>query len=355
MKFDDKKAVFVLSRGKVLEGNLQHIYQELIKQLEGAKIHFVYTENKMDLKLFSEASVISNARYLIIDDYYLPVYLIQPDRRLKVIQLWHAAGAFKKFGYSTLGTRFGPKDTYLQLIPVHSNYTHVYVSSKNVVPLYAEAFNMSESKIFPLGIPRVELFNNKVQIKKITKKIYEEYPNINDQNCINVLIAPTYRALGIQKESGYRIVDTIARFSKDLNKNVQILFKAHPYMPDNEIDILKKLTNVIIIGKYPLNEWMLVSDAFITDYSSSIFDFSLLKRPFAHFVPDLEEYKKNRGLYYDIEVISDGTLIMDEEELIRWINFREKNEFLDTSGMIHFNFENIENVSKKIVSHFINS
>lgn len=354
-KHNNKKAVFILSRGKELEGNLQYIYQELIKQLDGVKIHFVYTENRMDLKLFSEVAMISNAQYLILDDYYLPVYLIKPNKRLKIVQLWHAAGAFKKVGYSTIGTRFGPKNTYLKLIPIHSNYTHVYVSSKNVVPFYAEAFNMSESNIYPLGIPRIDLFKNKNQITQVISKLSKEYPMIKDRKYINILVAPTYRAEGTQKESDIDIVGILCNVMKNIRDDIRIFFKAHPYMPKKEIVKLESKANVTVISKYSINEWMLIADAFITDYSSSIFDFSLLERPFAHFVPDIDEYRKNRGFYQDIETISDGTIITEQESLVNWINARRKDEHLDTSRMVHFNFDNTKDVSKKIVTHFIYS
>src|SRR5699024_2565917 len=105
-------------------------------------------------------------------DYYLPVYLIKPERKMKVTQLWHAASANKKFGISTVGTKFGPKLSYLKLIPIHSNYTHVYVSSENVVQFYEDAFNMPLSKIFALGIPRIDMFSNEELTSKAKSALY---------------------------------------------------------------------------------------------------------------------------------------------------------------------------------------
>lgn len=349
----NKKAVFILSRSKQIEGNLHFIYEELLNQLDGVEIHLVYTENKMNLNLFKELFTICNARYLIVDDYYLPIYLIKPNKRLKVIQLWHAAGAFKKFGYSTIGTPFGPTENYLKLIPVHSNYTHVYVSSKNIIPFYAEAFNMSMNNIYPLGIPRIDLFSNEKLIKKIRNKLYTEYPILKDDCPINILIAPTYRADGVQKESDLNISSIINELIADIKKDVQIIFKAHPYMPIKELVSLEKHPNVVIAKKHAINEWMLVADAFITYYSSSVFDFALLEKPLAHFVPDIDDYTTNRGFYQNIEEISDGAILLDEEQLIHWINSREKNEHYNTSRMVRFNFDHTENVAKQIVSHFI--
>lgn len=351
-KNDEKKAVFVLSREMQLDGNLKYIHKELINQLEGAKIHFVIAENKMNLKLFQELWIIADARYLILDDYYLPVYLVKPDKGLKVIQLWHAAGAFKKFGHSTVGTKFGPKNNYLKWIPIHANYTHVYVSSKNAIPFYAEAFNMSISNIYSLGIPRIDLFNDENLIKTTTDKIYTHFPNLDEQQ-INILFAPTYRATGLYRESDMDIVDVIVTITKQIKDNIRIIFKAHPYMPKREIERLKTHSNVLVVEDFSINEWMLISDAFITDYSSSIFDFALLKRPLAHFVPDIGEYKKNRGLYKSIEEISDGTIILNLTDLLKWINARNKNENYDTTRMVAYNFDNTNHISKAIVSHLI--
>src|SRR5690625_2319193 len=175
-KKDNNKVVIALYRSNRLEGNLKYVYDELKKQMPESKIHLISSENKMNLRLFKEVIILANARYLIIDDYFLPVYLIVPSQDLKVIQLWHAAGALKKFGHSTVGTQFGPTESYLKLVPIHSNYTHVYVSSSKIIKFYAEAFNMSPNRIFPLGIRRIDLFNNEVKCNLIKEEILLNYP-----------------------------------------------------------------------------------------------------------------------------------------------------------------------------------
>src|SRR5699024_5056873 len=155
--------------------------------------------------------------YLILDDYYLPVYLIKPDRKMKVIQLWHAGGAFKKFGLSTVGTKFGPKVSYLKLIPIDSNYTQAYVSSDKRRPFYADAFNMPVSKIFALVIPRIDMFSNEELTSKAKSALYTKYPELNDDNNINILIAPTYRAAGVQEESNFSMAKMLMEVVPFLN------------------------------------------------------------------------------------------------------------------------------------------
>lgn len=352
-KINHNKAVFVLSREKNLQGNLYFIYQELQNQLPTAEIHFVYAENKMNLKLFKELNAISNARYLIIDDYYLPIYLIKPNDKMKVIQLWHAAGAFKKFGHSTVGTRFGPNESYLKLVPIHANYTHVYVSSEQVVPFYVEAFNVPADNVYPLGMPRTDLFGNKKMVETVKQEIYERYPRLCSTSMVTILIAPTYRATKGQEESAFNMIEVIFENINLIKNNIQLIIVPHPYMKEKDVSYLCGFQNVIIAEYYPLNEWMLIADAFLTDYSSAVFDFSLLYKPLAHFVPDLIQYEQNRGLYQNIEELSDGSILSTEDSLVEWLNSRKKDEEFDTNRMIAYNFINTKNVSREIVNHFL--
>ncbi|SHH63166.1 CDP-glycerol glycerophosphotransferase family protein [Virgibacillus chiguensis] len=352
-KHNRNKIIISLYRSNKLEGNLKYVYEEILKQMPYAEIHLVRGQNKMNLRLFTEIFKLSNARYVILDDYYLPIYLLKPKSNLKVIQLWHAAGAFKKFGYSTVGTKFGPNKDYLNLIPVHSNYTHVYVSTEKVVNYYAEAFNMSKSRIFPVGIPRIDLFNRGKECDFIIRKIHERYPQLSNNDTVNILVAPTYRAYGNHGETKYNIVKTLIQILPSINKRVRIIFKAHPYTNEEDIKSIQKDVKILLAEEFTINEWMLISDAFVTDFSSAVFEFSLLYRPIAHMIPDLNEYEANRGLYQNIHDVSDGVILHDNKELLFWINSREKNEYVDTSRMIKQNFDNTYNITEKIVSHFI--
>ena len=349
---DENKVVLVVSRSQAIEGNLKYIRDELTIQRPTAKIHLISSVNKMNLKLFKELFILAGARYLIIDDYFLPLYLIKPAKSMKVVQLWHAAGAFKMFGHSTVDKKFGPEKDYLKIIPIHSNYTHVYVSSPNIIKHYAEAFNMPEENIFPLGVPRTDLFENKTEIRKTVKKITASYPGLSADKTI-ILFAPTYRAGNKQKESDVDFVDTLTRLSKDLDADKLIVYKPHPYLLREKADSLKNLNNIIVAKDFSINEWMLTADAFITDYSSAIIEYAILKKPLAHFVPDLEEYRTGRGLYYPIEEISDGEIIREYSELSFWINSRQKNESWDTRKMISFNFSGTSQVAERITRHFL--
>src|SRR5699024_10844746 len=75
-KIDKNIVIFVLSRGKKLEGNLKLIYEEMKMNYPTLNIHCVFAENTMNVKLLKELLLIKDAKYIILDDYYLPVYLL---------------------------------------------------------------------------------------------------------------------------------------------------------------------------------------------------------------------------------------------------------------------------------------
>lgn len=344
------KVIFVLSRGNKLEGNLKLIYEEMKIDYPTLNIHFVFAENKMNVKLLKELRLIKDAKYIILDDYYLPVYLLNIKKDVKIIQVWHAAGALKKFGHSTIGTDFGPSLAYLKIVPIHSNYTHVYVSSDHVKPFYAEAFNMDETKIHAHGIPRTEKF---LSSKLTEKEAILNKLKIEEKEKLIILWAPTYRAKGTYAETELNMLSIIKNVMKNITNDIIVIYKPHPYSEINADDF-KEYSNFILAKDKNINELMIISDALITDYSSVIFDYSLLKRPFAHFVPDLDEYSKNRGFYEPIEDISKGIIIKELDYLIEWILERRKNEYFETKKMIEYNFSNLENPTKKIINNFIN-
>ena len=94
-----------------------------------------------------------------------------------------------------------------------------------------------------------------------------------------------------------------------------IMFRAH--------DRTSKLMNVefddfvVNYSTYePLNDLMIAADILVTDYSSICFDWSLLEKPFICFGYDWEQYKEERGVYFDAEEVYYGGILRTEEEVI---------------------------------------
>ncbi|WP_445258442.1 CDP-glycerol glycerophosphotransferase family protein [Nocardioides aurantiacus] len=75
---------------------------------------------------------------------------------------------------------------------------------------------------------------------------------------------------------------------------------------------------VLDVTLYPdINDLYLASDALVTDYSSVMFDYSVLDRPVLLLVPDLADYRdKLRGFYLDLDEVAPGPLLADQDALL---------------------------------------
>lgn len=96
------------------------------------------------------AAVMAQSRFILVDDYEPLVYVLKLRKNQHLVQVWHAMGAFKRFGY---GRASSEKNSL-----THKNYTEAIVSSPEIAPIYAEAFGIDESKIKPVGTPRTDVF-----------------------------------------------------------------------------------------------------------------------------------------------------------------------------------------------------
>ena len=62
-----------------------------------------------------------------------------------------------------------------------------------------------------------------------------------------------------------------------------------------------------------LNDWLATADVLLTDYSSAIFEWALLRRPLILLVNDLEAYEQDPGLYLDYRTDIVGTQVRDTD------------------------------------------
>ncbi|RFU66844.1 CDP-glycerol glycerophosphotransferase family protein [Bacillus sp. V59.32b] len=346
-KVNPQKITFASYRSDNLTGNLYYVWKEINTHYSEYECFFRLkkfdSSFKGKLEYFFHLIVASfdmaTSKYFIIDDYYFPVYVITPREGTEVIQLWHAAGAFKKFGLSTIGKEFGPSDIYLKHVKVHSNYARVYVSSTDVIPYYSEAFGMPEERIFPLGLPRTDYFFDKHEIQKAEETFYQKYPQLIDKKLI--LYAPTFRGRSHYQTDFESPID-FAYMKDELGSDYALIVHLHPYMSFG-LNVSQQLSDFVyhIQSDFNIEQLLVLSDILITDYSSVIFDYSLLERPIAFFSYDLEEYIRERDFYIDYQSEVPGPIFTDTVEMSKWIRegdfelnsvLRFKKRFFDYTG-----------------------
>lgn len=260
--------------------------------------------------------VILTSKVIVTDDYvkYLRYFPLRPEQR--VIQLWHACGAFKKFGQR--GTNMSlPEDR-----ATHAQYNLVCVSGENLRSIYADAFDVNYNKVKALGCPRTDDYFNKRLINKTKRKIYFHHPSLIGKSVI--VYAPTFRDVGCDRSEFHPELD-FDRLSKDLLPNQILLICPHPVMKN---DILpKKYKNIRVMRDFSTNDYMLISDMLITDYSSVIFEYALLRKPIAFFCYDLPTY--DRGFYLNYPEDLPGDIYTNQDELTDYLTHPEKHILTD--------------------------
>lgn len=256
--------------------------------------------------------LLATSRVFVIDDYYFPVY-VRPRLRpgTSVVQLWHACGAFKKFGYSSLDSGPNGRDRYVNSAPIHTNYALVPVSSKNVTQNYAEAFNMSPEAILPFGVPRTDFFFDNAALEEARARVFSAYPALVGKRV--VLYAPTFRGDGPSTARASDALDT-KLVADALGEDAVLLIRQHPLVSSR---LSSERGNVTDVSNYPrINDLLAVADLLITDYSSVIFEFSLLNRPMVFLAPDLDAFGRERDFYYPYRSFVPGPIASSTDELI---------------------------------------
>ena len=192
----------------------------------------------------------------------------------KVIQVWHATGAVKCFG-----------NQIQRQYPIR-NYDAVLCGAPYWKPIYADAFGVLQSQVHCTGMPRIDEL---IQWpKEKIEAFYEKYPQCRHKKCI--LYAPTFRGNIID---GLRIDPLdLEILEEKLGEEYIFLYKFHPLLQDQ----VCKAKWAIDVKNEDLYTLMHVSDCMISDYSSIVFDYSILKKPLISYVPDLESYKATIGL-----------------------------------------------------------
>lgn len=240
----------------------------------------------------------AKAKYVFICDYFLPVSSCNKRPETKVIQLWHAGGMLKKFGYDA-------KDDIPPMYrgSVIRNYDLVTVSAPGCVPVYAGAMGLPLEKVEATGISRSDCFFDPFFLAECKADFYRQYPELEGKRLI--LWAPTFRGnAGNPKTYG---AEAIAALQDQLSDDWFILQKLHPHAEGKPYK-----SNCTI----PTHRLLPLIDLLITDFSTVLFDAALLHKQTVLFAPDYYEYVQERGFYIDYQTDIPYPLVIKDTDLL---------------------------------------
>lgn len=324
---NSNKALIISDIRETNSGNFEYIERYMNgRDLEFSHVFFPgknYDPSNHELK--SLAKKMCESKYIILEDYFhYTAYLnLKPEQ--EILQLWHGAGAFKKFGYSRLGM-----GDNIRIHKGYKMYSKAITSAPGINWCYAEAFGISEDKVKATGIPETDIFFDEGEMSKAVYNIRKKF-NLDDSKKL-IVFAPTYRAPS-QKNASYDFdfLDLDSLY-EELHDDYIFAFKWHPAMIDYGDE--KYIKTIIshpdffydLTEHRNINELLVAADILITDYSSVIFDYSLLDKPIVFYAPDVNDYNDSRGFYYDFEEYTYGPVTTETGQLIDAIKKGEDND-----------------------------
>ena len=182
------------------------------------------------------------------------------------------------------------------------------------MPLLVRAWEQDPGIFYTTGLPRND------DLAAVTdQEIREirEHLGIPESKKV-ILYAPTFREFSraADGKNAIGIPIDFAWWEQALGEEYVLLITAH-YEVAKLLDELPRNDFVINAFKYPeLNDLIKVSDILISDYSSIVFDYSIMERPIFCYGYDYDTYVAERGVYTDLEKLFSRGILRTEEALL---------------------------------------
>lgn len=327
---DPNKITFISLESKVLNNDLKMIREHLPGHYDVTEVLYCFEKNNLFqsfgymLNMIKQIWHINQSHLVIINDNNFVVSKFKKPG-VTVLQVWHANGAIKKFGNCV--------HREYKIV----NYDYVLANSEAWIEPYAQSFGVEQHNIKVTGLPKVDVLSDESMLEEMSAEFYQRYPMYQDKKIL--LYAPTFRG-NIFK--GFSVVDLdVEALLNALGEEYLLVYKPHPLVSDREWNSNSKMINMKDEDLYTLFS---VSEMLISDYSSIVFDYSLLKKPMVFYAPDLDEYHKGVGYFIGATELP-GKLASTPTELVELIlsaNTQSVEKFSDK----YFKYKDGQNITR---------
>ncbi|MDK3864630.1 glycosyltransferase [Staphylococcus pseudintermedius] len=291
---DSPYAIFLGLNAHETFSNYQHIwvvdhpdtlvfYQEKFKVFQN--VSFVIKESNEYLKALTESKfLINNATF--------PAYFTKKPEQV-YINTWHGT-PLKHMGFDVKNNLKGSQNTMKNflasdyMISPNAHTTNIFKYAFKLDGLYS-------GEILEIGYPRIDLTINTTANE--AREYLAEHLNLKKNPII--LYCPTWRGKNVNdpENSLLNIFEEIKLLNQKLPH--QVLVKVHPFVYRKAKE-MPELKPYLVPDFLDTNQLMPAVDLMITDYSSIFFDFLVTDKPIVFYVPDLDKYQNERGVYIDL-------------------------------------------------------
>lgn len=328
IKTDDNLVLYVVYGGQRYDDSPRFIYEYLMKnrnEVKYKKLKHIWAFNapdqmkKMNVPVNNMVKIDSLQYYIIALKAKYWITNSSASRGLNFkkkktinVMFQHGTAGIKMIGADLKGNNESFGNAF------DEQFDYIVIEGKQEEKILKRAWGLHNFKFTNVGLPRND---------ELVKKNLNDVKNLKIKlgipfNKKVILYAPTYREYN--KDSSFAIflnppID-FNKWFKVLGNEYILLLTAH-YEVAKLMDIPKTHPFVINAFKYPyINDLILVSDILISDYSSIIFDYSIVGKPIISYAYDYDTYEKERGIYPGYEQIFSHGIMKSEDEVLNYIH-----------------------------------
>ena len=254
-----------------------------------------------DWRRLSTIYHLATAGIIFINDGFTPLRYFALSKKIKLVQIWHADGALKRWGASVNPEGF----------PEMRRCTAAVCCGEAVRPGWSEALGLPMDRILALGSPRMDALARPCDAQALRRAFNMKYPQCEGKRLI--LYAPSFRGGDTSSVDMLSHFD-FAKFRQRFGDELALLVRLHPKMhgqynlPDWVIDLT---------GEPGHADLLRVSERFITDYSSLMLDAAALGLPVILYTYDYDDYMANdQGFYTGLRELPPGPIVTDFDALL---------------------------------------
>ena len=211
-----------------------------------------------------------------------------------IFQMWHAFGAFKKFGYQSVNTPEGHSTDFTDAFSIHHNYSWVMCSGEGARSAFAEAFSCPRERVVALDRPEYD------ELLELRESRIAQLNETSARAPVTVLMAPTLRINDASAHPFRDLYEYAEQFEEALG--VDVVWSFHPL-------------DAGLPAPGNVSDQLLNSNILVTDYSSIVYEAYLLGIPVVFYVPDIDVYRTSPGLNADPGLLSPEICTYSQEEL----------------------------------------
>lgn len=339
--------LFESFQGKVIGDNPYAIFQEVLSRNPSFELIFTVgskTKAPEGAKGVRHGSIawlkaLASSKVLVNNTNF-PGYFRKRSGQT-YIQTWHGT-PLKRLGRDIVDVV--PTGSYLRMMDREASFWDYLVSpSAYCSEIFPNTFGY-KGTILETGYPRNDILINQSSKRDLIRRSL----GIADGQQV-VLYAPTWRDSQRTATGNWKPVNFL---TGSLGDNVTVLFRGHTnthsahsaQVAQGTIDV----TNYINVA-----DLYLAADVLVTDYSSSMFDFSVTGKPMIFLAPDFDDYVAKRGFYFDFEQAAPGPILRDSSFLRKALESidSQKGEYAQRYLAWQMKFNKLEDglASKRVV------